>query len=55
MKRTINSLFVAIILAGIVWSCSDDKEDSLFRLQVDNTDVTIYIHKYTCNSDNYEW
>lgn len=41
MKRAINSLFVAIILAGIVWSCSDDKEDSLFRLQVDNTDVTI--------------
>lgn len=32
---------MAIILAGIVWSCSDDKEDSLFRLQVDNTDVTI--------------
>jgi hypothetical protein len=41
MKKALNIFMAITILAGFVWSCSDDDEDSLFRLQVDNTNVTI--------------
>lgn len=41
MKKILYILSVVTILAGFVWSCSDDDEDQLFRLQLDNTDVTI--------------
>lgn len=41
MKKILHIFLVVTILAGFVWSCSDDDDDQLFRLQLDNTDVTI--------------
>ena len=41
MKKIVHIFLVITILAGFVWSCSDLDEDQLFRLQLDNTDVTM--------------
>ncbi|MBD1421800.1 hypothetical protein [Sphingobacterium chuzhouense] len=40
MKR-IFKVFAMVLLAGLLWSCEKDMKDSLSRLQLDNTDVTI--------------
>lgn len=41
MKKALNIFLVVTMLAGFIWSCSDDDKDSLAILQVDNTNVTI--------------